>query len=121
MPKTIRQWIIFLTGWLFVGVGGVGVILPGLPHTPFFLIALLCFAESSPRMHTWLLNAPVIGPPLKQWRENRSIPRSAKIQAILMMGIGFAIVMYIVQNPLLIGFVACCMLLVTAFILSRPS
>ena len=46
-----------------------------------------CFARSSPRLEAWLLNHPRFGPALCAWREERAIPRRAKIAACI--GIAF--------------------------------
>ncbi len=82
--------------WLFLGLvslslGGVGVILPLLPTTPFLLLSAFCFARSSDRLHAWLLTHPVFGPLIENWHRHRAIARSAKIAATLACAAAFAI------------------------------
>ena len=48
-------------GWVAVAVGAVGIVVPGLPTTVFFIIAASCFARSSPRFERWVLGLPGIG------------------------------------------------------------
>jgi len=55
-------------GLLFVGLGFLGAILPGLPATPFFLLAAFFFARSSTRLYRWLLRSPVAGPLIRDWQ-----------------------------------------------------
>ncbi len=78
-------------GWLMVATGIVGAFLPVLPTTPFLLIALWCFSKSSPKLEAWLLSHPKFGPSLRNWRDHGAIPRRAKIAAVSLMTISYAI------------------------------
>jgi len=78
-------------GLLAVGLGVLGIALPLLPTVPFFLLAAFCFARSNPVWEQRLLDHPRYGPPLRQWRERRAIPRRAKRAALIGMGISVAI------------------------------
>ena len=86
-------------GWLFFGVGIVGVALPGLPTTGPMLLALACFARGSERLHGWLLNHRVFGPPLRRWQQHRVISIRAKITAISMMAGSFAYTVWLSPLP----------------------
>lgn len=68
-------------GFLSVGVGAVGVVVPGLPTTVFLLIAAWCFTKASPRMEAWLRGHRVFGRYLTDWERDGSIPRGAKVAA----------------------------------------
>jgi len=74
-----------LLGFLFVGLGVAGAVLPVLPATPFFLLAAACFARASARFYNWLLNNPTFGPTIVEWRRYRSIRFRTKISAIVLM------------------------------------
>ncbi len=77
-------------GWLNVGLGMVGVVLPVMPTTVFLLIALWAFSKSSPRFHDWLYDHPRFGPALQDWRRERAIPLKAKVLALTMMSLSIA-------------------------------
>ena len=82
------------TGWLLLGlvlagIGLIGIVVPLLPTTDFMLLALPCFARSSPRLEAWLLNHPRFGPGLRAWRSERAVPRNAKTMACIGMSIGY--------------------------------
>lgn len=78
-------------GWLAVAVGGVGVIVPGLPTTGFMVLAAACFARSSPRFEQWVLRLPGVGQAVIDYRSGLGMPRRAKITAISMMTVAIAI------------------------------
>lgn len=66
-------------------LAAAGAVLPLLPTTPFLLLANLCFASSSERMQRWILASPLFGPYLREWREQRTVPRDAKVKAVLLV------------------------------------
>ena len=70
---------------MFLVVGGVGVVLPLLPTTPFVLLAAGCFAKSSPRMHAWLLRNRTFGPMIVKWETKRCVSRRVKATALASM------------------------------------
>jgi len=78
-------------GFLFVGLGLAGAVLPVLPATPFFLLAAACFARASARFYNWLLNNPTFGPTIREWRRYRSIRFRTKVWAIVLMSSMLAI------------------------------
>lgn len=86
---------LFITlGLLLVGLAVLGIFLPVLPTTPFLLLALACFGKSSEKLHNWLLTNKTFGPFIRQWHETRSMPRKAKVYAIISIFIGGGISIY---------------------------
>ncbi|AXV16057.1 DUF454 domain-containing protein [Neorhizobium sp. SOG26] len=115
--------LIFLClGWLFVALGVIGAFLPVMPTTPFLLLAVACFARSSPKLEAWLMNHPTFGPPLRDWRERGAISPRAKITAVSLMAVSYAIFWFGTAPPpgraLL---VAALMIAPAAFMLTRPN
>jgi uncharacterized membrane protein YbaN (DUF454 family) len=72
-------------GWVFVGIGALGTVLPVLPTTPFLLVATFFFARSSPRLCAWLLRSPLFGPFLRDWHQHRGVRLRAKVGAVTVM------------------------------------
>ena len=68
-----------ILGSFFLGLGIVGVFVPLLPTTPFLLLAAALYVRSSPRLYAWLLNQKHLGPYIRNFRENKSIPLHAKV------------------------------------------
>lgn len=65
-----------------VAVGGLGIIVPGLPTTVFFIMAAWCFSKSSRRLEEWVLGIPGFGPAVRGYRAGYGMPRRAKVAAI---------------------------------------
>lgn len=74
-----------LGGFTCVGLGGLGIVVPGLPTTGFFILAASCFARSSPRFEQWVLSLPGIGPAVSDYRAGLGMPRRAKVLACSMI------------------------------------
>ena len=72
-------------GWLCVGLGLLGAVLPLLPTTPFLLLAAACFARSSQRFYDWLQENRLFGEYLRRYRDGEGIPLRAKIVAITLI------------------------------------
>ena len=72
-------------GLVAVGIGGIGIVVPGLPTTVFFIIAAWAFSKSSPRLEAWVLGLPRIGALVRDHRDGLGMPRRAKITAIVMI------------------------------------
>ena len=75
----------FVGGLLSVGLGTLGVIVPGLPTTVFFIVAAACFSRSSPRFEQWVLNLPRIGKTVRDYRAGLGMPRRSKVIAVVMI------------------------------------
>jgi uncharacterized membrane protein YbaN (DUF454 family) len=85
-PATGVVRLVWVAGGLAcVTVGGIGVVVPGLPTTIFFIGAAACFTRSSPRLEAWVLDLPSIGPAVRDYRAGLGMPRRAKVIAISML------------------------------------
>ena len=78
----VARWAWFAGGWVAVGIGSIGIVVPGLPTTVFFIVAAACFSRSSPRFEQWVLSRPGIGPMVRDYRAGLGMPRRAKVAAI---------------------------------------
>ena len=122
MDRCGARWTLIAFGWLNVGIGFVGVFMPGLPTTVFLIIALWAFSKSSERFQRWLWNHSRFGPPIRAWHMHRVIPLKAKILAVVMMAASLAFFAIVVADgwlwPVLL---AAAMAPVCFYLLSRES
>jgi uncharacterized membrane protein YbaN (DUF454 family) len=117
---------LFRAAWLVSGLvamalGLLGIVLPLLPTTPFLLLAAFCFARSSPALHDWIVHHPRLGPPIRDWRTHGAISRNAKIAAVAMLAAALATGILADLGPRVLAVQGIVLLLVGAFLLTRPS
>lgn len=93
-----RRFLFLVGGLICVGLAYLGVLLPGLPATPWVLLASCLFARSSPRLERWLRQSPIFGRFLRDWHEHRGIRRPVKIAAVVLIVI--AVTLSIGLGPL---------------------
>ena len=82
--KSIRLLWVFL-GSLSVGMGVIGIFVPGWPTTIFLIIASYFYIRSSEKLYNWLINNKILGIYLKNYYSGKGMPLKAKIFSILMM------------------------------------
>lgn len=111
-----------VVGLVCVALGGLGVLLPGLPTTPFLLIAAAAFARSSPSLHRRLLDNRVFGPLIRDWQVNRTISPGAKLSAVASIAVlGGATLVFLVPRPAGRIGLGAIMLTVVIWLVTRPS
>lgn len=93
------RWIWNVFGWSAVSVGAIGIVLPLLPTTPFLLLAAGCFSRGSVRFRHWLLHAPVLGAPLREYLQHGRVPRRARRNALILLWSGMALSAWLVSPP----------------------
>ncbi len=89
----MKRTVFALLGLICLGLGTVGIFLPILPTTPFFLLTLFFFANSSERLHTWFIGTKLYRDHLDSYVKKQGMMASTKISIILsvtlLMGFGF--------------------------------
>lgn len=120
MPALVTlPWL--LLALLALGLGLVGIFVPGLPTTPLVLVSAWAAARGSPRLHAWLLAHRRFGPALAAWERERAIPLAAKVASALGMAACAALLLVRVRPLTLPLLATLLMALVSAWIWSRPS
>lgn len=105
---------------VFVILGFIGALLPGMPTTVFLILAAWAASKGWPQMDAWLLNHPKYGPTLRAWRENGTVPRKAKWFASIMMFVS-GLIMLFTSAPIAVKiFTDLTMLIVGIWLWTRP-
>ena len=112
MRAVIKRYVLIGLGWLFVILGAIGAVLPLLPTTPFLILALGCFAESSPRFHKMLLDNKWFGPPLAQWEQSKTIRRKIKHKVMVLIIATFGISIWVLSGRIGLQLMLVCFCLI---------
>lgn len=86
------RWLFIALGSLLVAIGILGIFLPLLPSTIFFLMAAGCYGKSSQGAYRWLTTNRWFGRYLRDYREERGATAGTKLLSIgsLWLGIGIS-------------------------------
>lgn len=97
----VTRIILWLLGTITLIIGGIGIVIPGLPTTPFVLLAAFFFARSSKVWHNWLTGHSFWGPLILQWEKNKTLPDGAKRWALITLCITTCISCVLLQSILM--------------------
>ena len=111
-------WLV--VGLLALALGAIGVALPLLPTTPFILVAAFAFAQSSEKLHRWLLDHNVFGPLIDNWQQYGAISRRTKVISVATMA-ALPVISVAMAAPAVVVWVQVLVLgAAGAFIVTRP-
>lgn len=112
---TVKKIIFIVLGCISLAVGAVGAVVPLLPSFPFLLLAAICFAKSSQRLHNWFIHTQLYKKNLESYRKGRGMTMMAKIRictaVTLTMGIGFLMMSRVPVGRIILAVVWVCHLL----------
>ena len=103
-PKVINhkgvRLLLIGAGFLFTGLGVLGIFLPLLPTVPLLLLAAACFARGSDRCYRWLLDHRHLGPIVRSYLHGHGIPRRARWTAITLVWLTIPLTVLLAAIPL---------------------
>lgn len=102
MLKIIYRYLLMAIAALSVFLGVLGIFLPLLPTTPFFILALTCLARSSSFLQQKLLSLPYIGATLRDWERDKKIEKKRKLQIYLVIVGSFSVSIFLLRERFLL-------------------
>ena len=110
----------WLLAYASLGLGIVGIVVPGLPTVPFVLLAAFAAARGSRRLHAWLLAHRRFGPLIRDWEREGAVSRRAKRLAIAMMSLCAVVMFLTAQKWWMAAIGTAIMAVVAAWLWQRP-
>jgi uncharacterized protein len=108
--KKIINWVFILCGFLSLGLGIIGIVLPVLPTTPLFLLAAFFFVKGSDKFDRWFKGTKLYKRYLEDFVRERAMPLKQKwtilLTADVMIAFPFFLIDSIIVKILLILVVA---------------
>jgi uncharacterized membrane protein YbaN (DUF454 family) len=83
MNKSKLKQILLISGGIAcVALGTLGIFLPVLPTTIFYILAAAAFARSSNRLYNWIMNHPLIGRLIRNYHLYHAVPLQTKVVSV---------------------------------------
>lgn len=85
MKTKLIKALYFSLGTLSLALGVIGVIVPGLPTTPFLLLTAILYVKSSKKLYRWLISNRIFGPYILEYRKNKGLTKQHKVYILILM------------------------------------
>jgi uncharacterized protein len=97
MNKIVKLLYIII-GFIALGLGVLGLILPVLPTTPLLLLASYCFVKGSERFEIWFKGTTLYKRHLETFVKERSMTLKQKLTILLFADVMIAIPFFILDS-----------------------
>lgn len=98
---TIIKLIYLIIALICVGLGTVGIFLPILPTTPFYLLAAFLFTKSSSRLENWFVNTNLYKDHMKKIRDRNDLTVKEKLSILIPISVLMILGLYFMRHLVL--------------------
>lgn len=77
----LKERLLIVLGFLFLGLGAIGIFLPLLPTTPFILVAAGCFSRNK-KLSAWLHKSRLFSDYLTNYKERGGLKKKTVITSL---------------------------------------
>lgn len=85
-------------GFLAFGLGVLGIFVPLLPTTPFFLLTVFAFSKSSDRFSAWFQSTKFYTQYIENYKPGRPLSIRKKLEILIPVFLLLSISFYLVEN-----------------------
>jgi len=93
----IKKLLLNMLGYICLGLGSAGIFIPGLPTTPFVILAAICFSKSNEKIYKWLQKTKFFGPYIEHYNTKQGIAKRLKIISIAFVWLSLSVSMLMLQ------------------------
>lgn len=90
--------VLIILGFISMGIGIVGIVVPILPTTPFLLLASFFFAKGSKRFHDWFISTKIYKKYLESFVKSKAMTLKNKLTILLPVSLMLIITFIFVNN-----------------------
>lgn len=99
-----------ILGFISLGLGIIGIIIPVIPTTPLLLVTTFCFLRGSDRFHVWFKGTKIYKNHLESFEKNRALTMRAKLSILITVDIMLLVPLIILDKIYLKVFILLLML-----------
>lgn len=90
--------VLIILGFISMGIGIVGIVVPILPTTPFLLLASFFFAKGSKRFHDWFISTKIYKKYLESFVQSKAMTLKNKFTILFPVSCMLIITFIFVNN-----------------------
>lgn len=98
MLTSMKRYLLIGLGYISLGLGIIGILIPVLPTTPFLLLSSFCFVRSSDRLYQWLMNHKVLGAYIQSYVLYKAIGKKTRMITLIFLWGTLTTSMILVRN-----------------------